>query len=381
MIRKTVITAALCAFGATSLFADFTYEQSSKITGGMMAGMMKFAGAFSKSAREPMRSTVIVKGDRMSMVNGDRISVIDVDKETFTDVDMKNRTYSVITFADMARAMQKMSEKMKTNDSDFTVSADVKNTGASRQVNGFDAKETILTMNMEGTDKKSGNKMVMKIVTDMWLAPSMPGYEEVRNFYTKMGQKMSWSPNSGFLSAMSTQPGMSKGMAEIYKEMSKLNGVPVLQVIRMGAGGTGMPSDADINAAQQQAAQEQAAQQQQPQQPVPTAGDVAGSAATGVAAGKMGKLGGLAGLGGGLGGFGRKKKQQQQEEPPQQNAPAQQAQAAPASAPAGGATPPGTLMELTTELTSFSSAAADASKFEVPAGFKQVDHDMQKQLK
>jgi hypothetical protein len=38
-------------------------------------------------------------------------------------------------------------------------------------------------------------------------------------------------------------------------------------------------------------------------------------------------------------------------------------------------------MELTTELTSFSSGAADSSKFEVPAGFKQVEHDMAKQLK
>jgi hypothetical protein len=364
----------LCGLGATSLFADFTYEQNSKITGGMMAGMMKFAGAFSKSAREPMHSTVIVKGDRMATVTGDRISVIDLGKETFTDVDLKNKTYSVITFAEMTQALQKAAEKMKSNDSDFTVSADVKNTGAARQIGGFDTKQTILTMNMEGTDKKSGNKVVMKVATDMWLAPSVPGYDEVRDFSLKMGQKMAWSPNSGFLSAMSAQPGMGKGMAETYKEMAKLSGVPVLQIIRMNSTGSGMPSEADLSAAQQQAAQEQAAQQQQ--QPVPTPGDAAASAATGAAANKMGKLGGLAGLGGGFGGFGKKKKQQQEE--PQQQAPA--AQAAPPAAPTS-ATPPGTLIELTTELSSFSSAAADTSKFEVPAGFKQVEHQMQKQLR
>jgi hypothetical protein len=373
MFRKAFWAAAICACCTTSLLADFTYEQSSKITGGMMAGMMKFAGAFSKQAREPMRSTVIVKGDRMAMVNGDRINVIDLDKETFTDIDTKNKTYAVITFADMMRAMAKASEKMKSNEADFTFSADVKNTGASRVVNGMDAKQIILTLTMEGTDKKSGNKMNMLVTSDMWMAPSMSGYEEVRNFYTKMAQKMAWSPNSGFLGALSAQqPGMSKGMAEVSKEMAKMDGVPVLQVLRMNGAGTGMPSEADMAAAQQQGAQQQ-------QQPPPTAGDAAGTAATGAALGRSGKIGALAGGLGGFGGFGRKKKQQQAEE---QAAPQQQAAApAPQAAPAGGSTPPGTLMEVTTELTSFSSGAADASKFEVPAGFKQVDHGMQKALR
>ena len=95
----------------------------------------------------------------------------------------------------------------------------------------------------------------------------------------------------------------------------------------------------------------------------------------------MGKLGGLAGgLGGGLGGFGRKKK-----EPEQPAAQAQQQTPPPAAAPpaqsAAGATPPGTLMELTTELTAFSSAPVDVAKVSVPAGFKQVEHDMSKALK
>ena len=46
-----------------------------------------------------------------------------------------------------------------------------------------------------------------------------------------------------------------------------------------------------------------------------------------------------------------------------------------------GATPPGTLMELTTELTAFSSGAVDSAKLSVPAGFKQVEHPMAKELR
>jgi hypothetical protein len=371
MFRKTILTVALCVCCNTALLADFTYEQSSKITGGMMAGAMKFAGAFSKQAREPMRSTVMVKGDRMATVTNDRINVIDLSKETFTDIDLKNKTYATVTFADMKAAMAKMSEKMKgNNEGEFTFSADVKNTGATRVVNGMDAKQTVLTLKMEGTDKKSGNKVDMIVASDMWMAPSMAGYEEVRNFYKKMAEKLSWSPTSGIFGALSAQqPGMSKGMAEVYKEMARLDGVPVLQVVRMTAAGTGMPNDADMAAAQQ-------AQQQQ--QPAPSVGDAAGQAATGAALGRSGKIGAIAGGLGGFGGFGRKKKQQEEQQPQQQT------EAAPPPAAPGATTsqaPPGTLMELTTELTSFSSGAADASKFEVPAGFKQVERDMQKALK
>jgi len=39
------------------------------------------------------------------------------------------------------------------------------------------------------------------------------------------------------------------------------------------------------------------------------------------------------------------------------------------------------MMEITTESTGFSSADADSSKFEVPAGFKQVENDMKRALK
>jgi hypothetical protein len=374
-MAKSFCTTVLLALSAVSVRADFTYEQTSKVTGGAMAGMMKVAGAFSKQAREPMQTTVSVKGDRLSMTSANRISIIDLGAETMTEVDLEKKTYAVITFADVSRAIQKMSEKMgEKNDASMNFKADVKQTGATRAINGFQTKESILTLTMEGQDQKTGNKGAMTIVTDMWLAPSVPGYEEVRSFYARMAQKLAWAPGMGGMGAMmGRQAGMMKGMAEISKEASKLDGVPILQVIRMGGATEGM-SGADLAQAQQASADAQAGQQQQ-QQPAPSVGEAAGSAAAGSAVGRMGKIGGLAG---GLGGFGRKKKPQQEaEQPPQQqeNPP----QAAPQSP--SGATPPGTLMELTTELTAFSSAPVDGAKLSVPAGFKQVEHDMQKAFK
>src|SRR4051794_10088450 len=107
MTNKAFLRCAIYCCSAATLFADFTFEQNAKVTGGAMAGMMKLAGAFSKQAREPMRSTVLVKGDRMATVSGDRIHMVDLNSETLTDVDLKNKTYSVITFSEMAQAMAK----------------------------------------------------------------------------------------------------------------------------------------------------------------------------------------------------------------------------------------------------------------------------------
>jgi hypothetical protein len=68
---------------------------------------------------------------------------------------------------------------------------------------------------------------------------------------------------------------------------------------------------------------------------------------------------------GGLGGFGRRKKQ---EEPPPQQTQASSQQRASAI-----------LIEATTESSGFSSASVDPSKFEIPAGFKQVQPDIERQ--
>jgi hypothetical protein len=77
-----------------------------------MAGMMRVAGAFSKTAREPQKLTVMVKGDRMATVSLNRISIIDLNAETMTDVDLEKKTYATITFAQMSEAIRKMAEKM-----------------------------------------------------------------------------------------------------------------------------------------------------------------------------------------------------------------------------------------------------------------------------
>jgi hypothetical protein len=325
----------LFAMTASILPADFSYEQNARITGGALAGAMKVAAVFSKQAREPIRSTIAVKGDRMLHLSATHASIIDLNKETITSIDFQKKTWSVMTFAEMEQAMRQMSEKMKEkqSDADMKFKVSVNPTGQTKDINGMPAKEMIMKLEMEMTDPKTGQQGSMIVTTDMWLAPKVPGYDEIRQFYQKMAAKIAWMP--GQTMGMG-RPDIAKGMVEITKEAGKLDGMPVYETIRMGGNGT---------EAQAAAPGAQPKQQQQP-----SAGSALGSA-----------LGGRLGLG-------RKKKpsDEQQQAPPSDAQQQGQGDAA------------GLLLEMVTETSNFSPAPVDAAKFEVPAGFKQVQPEMRR---
>jgi hypothetical protein len=308
-----------------------------------MQAMMRVAGAFSKQAREPMVATAMVSGHRMVHINPHTTQIIDLDKETITDINLDKKTYSVMTFAEMKQMLEDMAKKMQKGqaENDVQYKASVKETGQTKTINGLIARELLLTLTMEGTDKQTGNTGSMDVSSDMWMAP-VAGYEEVRNFYRLYAAKMGMMPgqNMGMLMA---RPQMVKAMGDLYKEMAKLDGAPVQMITRMGATGTVTAPPPNSSGAQQQA---------------PPPSQTAGQTAAGAALGRLG-----------LGGLGRRKKNEDQQ---------QQQQSSSTQPPPSGEpqTASGVLMEMTTDSSGFSTAAVDPSKFAVPAGFKQVEPEM-----
>jgi hypothetical protein len=287
----------------------------------------------------------MVKGDRMAHMGAETIQVIDLAKETITDINLKNKTYSVMTFAQMTQAMEQMSQKAAAQSDgkkpEMTFKASLKETGQTKAISGFTTREVILTLVMEGTDKESGNKGGMNVVSDMWLAPDVPGYSEVRDFQQRMAAKMAWTPGS---SAFAQGRGdMAKAFGDLAKESAKLNGVPVLTVVSMGG----------------VAAEGQPAQQGQPPAAQPSQREEQSQPTS---------IGGALGRLGGLGGLGRRKQEPAKQEPAKQDQPASTGT-------------PGVLLETTTETVNFSGAPVDASRFEVPAGFKLVQNELVKSLK
>jgi hypothetical protein len=199
-------------------------------------------------------------------------------------------------------------------------------------ISGFDAKEMVVKIEMEATDQKTSQKGAMVVTSHVWIAPNVPGFAELRGFQKRMVEKLNWTPGSNMFMA---NPEVAKGLAEAGKEIGKLDGAPVLQVVSMGAEGSAPPD----GATPQPAAQQQ-------QQPRPSLGGALGGA-----------LGGKFGLG--------KKKNQEQ---PQEQAPVT------GNAPAAS----GSMIDMTTEYSNFATGSVDASVFDIPAGFKKMEPELRK---
>jgi len=383
---------SLCLMLPTAALADFQYSETTKVTGGSLVSLAKFAGTFSKQARsitDPVTSSIYLKGNRMAHVYPDHTEIVDLDQETITHIDPAKKQYWVMTFQEMKQAMEQAMEQAKQAQQqqpqqpqqagstapppDVKFNVSVTNTGASKQVAGLSASESILKMTAVITDQQTNKSGTFGMNNDMWMVPEIPGYSEVRDFQRRFVEKLG-TVYGGSLPSSMMQPGMGKGMADMAKEMSKLKGVPVQQIMRMGSTADGSPLPA-------------ASEAPLPQSNTPSAGSAAGQAANQTAANAansatnsaasnvenkaashMGSFGGVAnsiGLGG-FGGFHKKKPDQQQQQQQQAQGSAQQNMMV--------------LMETSTETTNFSSSAVDPSKLAVPAGYIKIPSDLQQKL-
>jgi hypothetical protein len=312
--------------------ADFSYQETTQMTGGALVKILRLGGPFTRKAREPIVATVLLKGNRMATLGKDNSTIIDADKETITEINLAKKTYSVMTFAQMRQAMDDAIARAQTQqqkkqkgapkgnvEAKFKVSA--KATGKTKKVQNLNAKEMVVTMDLEGTDKDTGQSGSLTVIDDAWMA-TVPGYEQVKAFHQKMGQKLAREFQPELSRMAMSDPRMMQGMSEAAKEISKVAGVPVQTVLKMGSGITVDTTDPSSDKNK------------------PSVRDAVTSRLP----------------------FGRKKN----DDPPPAQTKDQK----------GNSSGAALLLEMTTELSSFSSGAVEASKFDVPAGFKQVDSDL-----
>lgn len=329
-MRTLIIFVIACM----SLRADFSYQETTQMTGGALVKILRLGGPFTRKAREPIVSTVLIKGNRMATLGKDTSTIIDLDKETITEINLSKKNYSVITFAQMRQAMddaiakaqaqqpKKQKAAPKGNvEAKFKVSA--KATGKTKKVQNLNAREMVVTMDLEGTDKDTGQSGSLTVIDDAWMA-TVPGYDQVKAFHQKMGQKLAREFQPELSRMAMSDPRMMQGMSEAAKEMSKVAGVPVETVMKMGSGITVDTTDSSS------------------EKDKPSVRDAVTSRLP----------------------FGRKKKD---DDPPPAAQKNDQKQSGPAL-----------LLQMTTDMSDFSTSAIDASRFEVPSGFKQIDSDLVK---
>lgn len=380
----------LIAATAVTALADFSYDSTSRVTGGMLLQLssMPIPGmGEAKKALEPIVSRIAIKGDRMIHKSADSAMITDIAKETITTINYKDRTYSVLTFVQMKEQLERIGQSLsqqKDGKPGVSMDFDVKETGRTQTFDGLQCKEVILVTKMTAADPKSGQAGNFVMNDVMWIAKSVPGEDEMRKFHLRMAQKLQIDP-AAFQQMASG--GFGQGIAKAQEKARAMEGMPIVQIVTVGANADNLPKSADLPATSEalRLADEEAAKARQQQADAQRAatkaevGDIAAQAGTQTAAtaaaGSMGKYGGVTsgaiGRLGGLGGFGKKKQQQQ---PAAEQTPT----------PAATAKPPadsGVLMQMRIVDSGFSTASVDASLFGIPAGFAQTESPMLKRGK
>jgi len=338
----TVLTLALLPGAA---LGDFSYQEKTQVTGGALLKITRFMPG-AGSIREPIYSRKYFQQNRMAAVTDRDVDIIDLGKEQMVHIDLEKKTYSVISFEEYRKAVAAMAGKMaqQMGNKNQQVIADMRFTVTDgkegKDIQGLPAKLMKLRLEMDMKDQKSGQTFTTVIDTDEWRTPQVAGYEQVNAFYRAFAEKVGFGPETVRTMQLAMgQAGTTEGMARMAREAAKLEGVPLVQVMRMSGTGMALP---DVE--------------------MPSGAEMGGAAAESAAGAALGRLGRL----GGLGGLGRRRKQ---EEPPP---PKKAEDAKPQQS---------VLIETTVENSNFSTAAVDASRFAIPAGFKEVEHDMKKVLR
>lgn len=346
MGRKLLISAVLCLLSFCGQGrADFKYSQTSQITGGAVAGVMKFMGHFSKQASQPSTTTTYIKGAYLRSDNADgSYRIIDLNRRRMIEVNPAKQAYQVTTFEQLREMAQKMQQafsqgmhkesQQNNTQISLTPKIDVTPTGRTQTLLGQNAQEvkTKISMQIQATDAQKGTQSgSFDTDLDSWVAPSVSGYQEVTEFYRKMAVEIGWTPGS-----FGMDPRMSKAMVQLYKGGKIPRGLPMLQVMSLVTAG--------------QAPSQGTQQQQQQTQASSSMPDTPNAAA-------------MKALGGMFGHFGHKKKQKDQDQDQHQT---DQSGAATSTHSSSNA-----LMEITMRVVSYSADSLDGSLFQIPASYTQ----------
>jgi hypothetical protein len=212
-MRATCVLFLTLAAGLTAR-ADFSYATTVKSP----------AGAAAATPGANRITKTYLKGQKMKIETGSSVTIFDFDAQTSTVIDPGQKTYRVTKFSDMGETLSKSPQDLNV---------DVKDTGQKKTINGYNASEMILSVEMDNpSGRQAGGKMHMEV--DFWISPDVPGAQELRAFYQRNAAKFPWGAMAG--DGGRGNQSVRSAMVELLRKMSDMKGVPVLEVIKVGAG-------------------------------------------------------------------------------------------------------------------------------------------------
>jgi hypothetical protein len=284
-MQRALVTAMLIVAASAAGLADVRIEEKTQMKfGGAMGRVVNmFAG---RAAREGVISTVAVKGDRKATRNENNGQIIDLREEKIYDIDYKDRSYKVTTFAEIRRQMEEARKKAAeatrdggtapaapreagADEPQVEIDFSLKESGQRREINGFSAREVIMTVAVREKGKKLEESGGLVLTSNIWLTPAISGTDEIGAFDLRYAKQLGMSAmfDAQQMAAMTAMyPMMKQAMERFEAENVKMDGTAVLTVVSV---------EAVANA--EQAAEQAKAGQPQQQQPPTSLGGLGGA--------------------------------------------------------------------------------------------------------
>jgi hypothetical protein len=251
-----VLAAALALASVEAVRADVRADQKTRVQlAGPLGRVLTMFGG--KGAREGVASTVAVKANRKMTLNDATGQIIDLAEEKIYDLDVRRKTYRVTTFEELRRQMEearrKAEEDAKKQESSraseapsaqdgkqMEVDFEVRNTGQTRTINGFDTHQSIATVTVREKGKTVEQSGGLIMTTDLWLAPRIAAMKEIQEFDVKYAQKLYGPMIAGaspqeMATALALYPLMKQALTKWAAEAGKVDGTPILTTVTMDA--------------------------------------------------------------------------------------------------------------------------------------------------
>jgi hypothetical protein len=261
MIRRYAGGSVLCLslmFICSSANADVKVDQKSQMKfGGMLGKMFNLFGG--KAAKEGMVTTVAIKGDRKMTLTENIGEIVDLNEEKKYEFDLKKKTYKVITFDQIRKEIEEARQKAekeaakskdKNKAPEMEVEFDLKETGQSKAINGYDCRQVIMTVRAHEKGKTMEEAGGLVVTADTWMAPEVTAGKEIADFERRYLEKVNGIDNAQMLQVMAMFPGLDQAMAKMKTQSTTIQGTAIQTVMTVDS----VPS------------KEQMAQQQKQQQ-------------------------------------------------------------------------------------------------------------------
>ena len=257
LVRIAVVALPLMTLAVPTYAEVKTREKTQVKFEGMLGRMFNLFGG--KSAKDGVESRTAVKGNRKATLNDNGGTIVDLTEEKVYELDAKKKQYTVTTFDEIRRRMREAEERARKEAAkeaekaepaekpqeqkptkEYEVDFDVKDTGQRKQIAGYDARNTIVTVTVREKGRKLEESGGMVMTNDMWLGPQIPELKELAEFEMKYWKQLQ-GPQAVTLSAeqmsavLAMYPLVAKAMERMAKEGDKLSGTPLDSTMKFEA--------------------------------------------------------------------------------------------------------------------------------------------------